>query len=191
MTLTISADHDDAHLAAVLAFPRALESSVRIVSSALSEGQSHPPFLQSQQVMLRGEALRMPSRLYYNESALWRACARGGLEGAIALCLGTRHHDGFVRQECVTRLLACDAYWTVPFIVHLLGEYVVEVILPIERLLCDGVGAQYRDFVTENPAYMLTLGKRAVSYWDCYYRRQFANKDDYPGLRALAALNGK
>jgi hypothetical protein len=47
------------------------------------------------------------------------------------LCLGTRHHDGFVRQECVSRLLErhhgwAIPCWAIPYIVQLLGEYVME-----------------------------------------------------------------
>lgn len=137
---------------------------------------------------LRGEPLLLPARVYYDAAVLNEACEREGLAGTIALCLGTRHYNGFLRQACVTRLLGCEQYWAVPFVLQLLGEYVVEVILPIEAFLKSGAGQAVRDFVAENARYMVTLEKRALSYWDCYYRQQFSDKQDYPGIRAISAL---
>ena len=172
----------------VRAFPQILEGDVRAVAAAVVKGQPHARFPLSDRVRLRGEELLIPKRVYYKASALRAACGREGWEGTVALCLGTRHHDGFLRQECATRLLQSDMDWTVPFIVQLLGEYVVEVILPIERWLQGGVGPAYRDFVADNPRYMVTLEKRAVSYWDCYCRDQYPRMQDYPGIRALSLL---
>ena len=186
--LTIFPGDADPHLAAVLAFPRLLEHTVRAVSAVVSRGQSHTPHPQAYYVKLRGETLQIPVRTYYDATALREGCARSGAEGTVARCLGTRHDDGFMREQCVIGLLESDQYWTAPFLIHLLGEYVVEVIAPIERMLQEGVPPAFREFVAENPSYMVTLEKRAISYWSCYYRVRFPNKADYPGLHAIAAL---
>lgn len=170
------------------AFPKFLEGEVSNVVAAVARGKPYAKFPLSHTVRLRGQELVIPTRVYYDPAALRAACERSGFEGAIAQCLGSRHHDGFLRHECAMRLLQLDQYWTVPFIVHLLGEYVVELIVPIERWLQDGVTPAYRDFVADNPAYMVTLEKRAVSYWDCYYRDQYPRMQDYPGIRALSML---
>ena len=186
--LTVFPGDVDDHLAAVLAFPRTLEDTVRSVSAAVSKGESHKPHSNAYYPNLRGEALQIPARVYYDSEALGEGCARRGAEGTVAQCLGTRHSEGFVRQQCAVQLLKSDQYWTAPFLIHLLGEYVVEVIAPIERMLQEGVPPQFREFVAENPSYMVTVEKRAISYWSCYYRGQFLNKAHYPGLRAIAAL---
>lgn len=47
---------------------------------------------------------------------------------------------------------------------------------------------QYREFVIENAAFLRLTKQRAVSYWACYYRRQFPRKEDYPGFRLICAL---
>ena len=187
--LTVFPADVDPHLAAVLAFPRTLEDTARSVSAAVSKGELHKPHANAYYAQLRGETLQLPARVYYESEALREVCARSGAEGTVAQCLGTRHNDGFMRQQCAIQLLESDQYWAVPFIIHLLGEYVIEVIAPIERMLQEGVRPAFREFVAENPAYMVTLEKRAISYWDCYYRRRFPNKSDYPGLRAIATLN--
>jgi hypothetical protein len=44
-----------------------------------------------------------------------------------------RHHDGFGRQRQLKTLLDADEPWTAPFIVQLLGEYVIQICRDIER----------------------------------------------------------
>ncbi|PLY43306.1 hypothetical protein CSZ94_08035 [Janthinobacterium sp. ROICE36] len=43
-------------------------------------------------------------------------------------------------------------------------------------------------YLRENCAYLATLRRRAISYWNCYYRRRYRAWEDYPGCRAMAAL---
>ena len=78
----------------------------------------------------------------------------------------------------------------VPYVVQLLGEYVVE----ISSLILDRLTAQssfswpsYREFVGANGGFMALTEQRAVSYWSCYYRHAFA-RAEYPALVALDKL---
>ena len=78
---------------------------------------------------------------------------------------------------------------------QLLGEYVVEICVDIERFLnqrlpdSPEISAGLRDFVTSNPAFMALTRARAVSYWTEYYRGRFPCRDAYPPLDALDILN--
>ncbi len=67
-------------------------------------------------------------------------------------CLLTRHHDGFVRQRAASRILPADRPWVAPFVVHLIGEYVVEIVAAIAAELAVGDVrlALYRGFAREN-----------------------------------------
>jgi hypothetical protein len=78
----------------------------------------------------------------------------------------------------------------VPYVVQLLGEYVVE----ISSLILDRLTAQsssswpaYREFFRANRAFMALTEQRAISYWSCYYRHDFA-RVEYPALVALDKL---
>ena len=78
----------------------------------------------------------------------------------IALCLGTRHHDGHLREACVRQLLQQQRAWTVPFVVHLCGEYVLQIVEVIGAALPAWNGEALARYLREN----------------------------YPGRRTMAAL---
>ena len=48
-------------------------------------------------------------------------------EQVVTAAIYSRHHDGLVRQRALATLLDFDEPWTAPFIVQLLGEYVIQV----------------------------------------------------------------
>ncbi|KAB0332170.1 hypothetical protein LSO07_10990 [Janthinobacterium sp. PLB04] len=166
------------------AFPAALAGTVAQLLPALGSSRAHPPFA----VYLNGEALLIPTRTYYDRERLL-ACARlAGDAGVIALCLGTRHHDGHLREACLKQLLQQERAWTVPFVVHLCGEYVLEIVERIGAALPAWNAQALARYLRENPAYVATLERRSISYWNCYYRRRHPVWQDYPGRRTMAAL---
>ena len=72
---------------------------------------------------------------------------------------------------------------------QLLGEYVVEIAHVIVTALRDGYVAGLAQFVIDNPLFMATTRRRVVSYWNCYYRRQFPSLHDYPAHIALESIH--
>ncbi|MES2070614.1 MAG: hypothetical protein V4488_09720 [Pseudomonadota bacterium] len=177
-----------ADFVAAKAFPHELAMVSRATAVRLSRGQLHPPTLDKFQVKLKSETLSIPYRVYYDKEQLLKCVGCSGPEEIVALCLGTRHFDGYVREKCVKELLLRDEYWVVPFLVQLLGEYVVEIAILIEQSLLSVDGKEYAKFLRENPKYFETLGRRAVSYWDVYYRQQYPKLNEYPAARAIALL---
>jgi hypothetical protein len=130
---------------------------------------------------IAGQIVRIPYRLYFNapedttlppQSDSW----------LVMQCLLTRHSDGHVRHQALRRILLAGKRWVVPFVVLLAGEYVVEIIDDMVAALSKLDRDIYADFVHENRPLMAVLQARATSYWDCYYRHQYPNKHDYPGL---------
>jgi hypothetical protein len=102
--------------------------------------------------------------------------------------LMTRHHDGFVRQRHLRHLLRAPRVHTAPFVVQLLGEYVVEIVEEIEAGTRDVDPTPYADFLRENPAFLRLTGDRVVSYWDCYYRGRYPRREDYVGWEVLERM---
>lgn len=86
------------------------------------------------------------------------------------------------------QLLLQERAWTAPFVVHLCGEYVLEIVEAIEVALPAWNTDALARYLRENRAYVVTLQRRAVSYWNCYYRWQYPVWKAYPGSRAMAAL---
>ena len=141
-------------------------------------------------VLVGDGRLSAPNRVYYLPPDLRLVIARSSDETqALALCLGTGHWDGFIRQECLRQLVNAERPWTAPFIVRLLGEYVVEIAQVILTALQEGYVAGLAQFVIDNPSFMVITRQRVVSYWSCYYRRQFPSLHDYPAHIALESIH--
>jgi len=158
------------------AFPRAMTREAEAAAATVaSMGATLSP--DGFRVVAGAELVTIPERLYVEERNL---LASGN--GLVA-CLLTRHHDGFVRQRALERVLRLDTLWAVPFVVRLVGEYVVEIVEQIDdgfaELPLDHVSA----FVVANPDFMRLTRARVTSYWSCYYRN--TPHREYVGFRLM------
>ncbi|MGR3939681.1 hypothetical protein [Streptomyces sp. BRA346] len=174
------------------AFPAHLVHDVRAVLAVMPDLQ-HPP-MSPFSVEVAGEAVSIPSRIYNDELP---ADAQHGLTATQRLilhCLYSRHGDGMIRQRHVEQIVRSGEPWVVPFVVQLVGEYVVEVLEAIRIGLSDVAtpgSAQrilYGDFIARNPSYFARTERRVVSYWSCYYRHQYPTFGTYPGCLILELL---
>lgn len=80
--------------------------------------------------------------------------------------------------------------WVIPFLFAMLGEYVAEIVLAIESLLEPEALPAWRHFAANNPQFLATTRRRAISYWSCYYRRRYPKMADYPALQWLQRVLG-
>jgi hypothetical protein len=172
---------------AAFAFPRRLAVPAQAIADRLATGCVRPLFL-SFSVCLHGEELVIPQRVYYDAGRLRAATEAPGIEGLIALCLGTRHHDGFVREYCLRRLLGRREDWIIPFVVQLVGEYVAQIVRLIEAALPGLDGAAYGAFLRENPRFFAKTERRVISYWYAYHEAGYRERGAEPGSRVIAAF---
>lgn len=142
-----------------------------------------------------GEPVVIPSRIYVAEPAP-EALPDGlpDVQRTILACLYTRHGNGFVRQRRLREILPSRQPWVVPFVVQLIGEYVIEIVTDVLRGLpelldpASGSGEQYGRVLTDNPAFLTLTSHRVASYWNCYYRNRYADPRYYPGRVLVTAL---
>ena len=184
----------------VRAFPSDLRASLSTVLSALPQ-PTHAPMGSITSTNSRtwpdikvgGESVDIPYRIY-NPVPPTDLVQRGSQAGAAIACLYTRHHDGFVRQRALQHVMACDETWIIPFVVQLLGEYVIEICEDIRRYAETDLPRRpemirvLNSFASDNPDFIVLTQQRATSYWDAYYRRPHLCRDTYPGLLALKML---
>ena len=113
------------------------------------------------------------------------------MQRLVLACIYTRHHDGFVRHDRLSHVLGSGELWTAPFILRLIGEYVVEIVISIAGALAADPGIRHScvQVAAENPDFIELTRQRAVSYWDCYYRRQYPRLGSYPGMEALHLID--
>lgn len=138
------------------------------------------------EVSLGGETIRIPARLRFRNNH-----ADEALRGDIRLmvrCLRSRSSDGFERQRAVRDLLLDIHPWTAPFIVALIGEYLVEILDDIAGAFGESVPGPIIEFLRENPAYWFLTKQRVSSYWNVYYRRSTL-KRDYVGFKLTQQID--
>ncbi|MBX7467265.1 hypothetical protein K1Y80_14380 [Streptomyces sp. MAG02] len=174
------------------AFPSRLADDVRDVLAVVPTAELS--LARSFTVEVRGEEVAIPSRIYNEEPGADPQRSLTPTQQVILHCLYTRHSDGRVRQRHLERIVACDEPWVVPFVVQLVGEYVLEILEAITGglpgLSIPGSAARrlYGEFIVRNPAFFALTEQRAVSYWSCYYRWRYGEFGMYPGSALLEAF---
>lgn len=102
-----------------------------------------------------------------------------------SLALMSRYHSGYVRELAAERLLLLFPIESVPYIVQLLSEYVVEISQCIARNIPACYTWEMREFLKENPFYAKKVRSRIASYWDCYDRKVYPNLVQSPAFYLL------
>ena len=168
------------------AFPARLRADAATVAAAMppSRAEFHGPFA----VTLGGEIMRIPERIYNAEPT--RVAELPEAQQLILHCIYSRHHDGFVRHRHLDAILGSSDEWAAPFVLRLVGEYVLPIVQDIERAIAANSAerTRLRRVAADDPAFLELTRQRAVSYWNAYYRSEYPNQADYPAIAALAAL---
>lgn len=178
--------------AAVKAFPSELGAEVEQAVRLLVPSRHAP--VDGFDVSVRGQWLRIPYRIYEDPPSSGAMDDLGEIARVILDCLLTRHHSGYVRQRHVKKVISTDADWGVPFVITLVGEYVIEIVDVIRAGLTelDTLGTwqrqRYGRFAADNPAFMTLTWQRTASYWSCHHRWKYPKFSHYPGAQVLASL---
>jgi len=175
------------------AFPAVLHADLAAALATMPPADHHS--LGTSGVKVNGEHFAIPYRIYNPEPPSDRVAGLSATQQTVLQCLYARHHDGFVRQRYVQQAIGSTHAWVVPYVVQLVGEYVIEIILVIRDALSDldvpgsTQQALYGRFLAENPAFLELTSQRVVSYWNCYYRSRYFIWADYPGFQLLSSLH--
>jgi hypothetical protein len=185
------------------AFPARLAPSATSVVQSLPAarlGPSRPVTASNSRawagLVVAGEPVVIPYRVYNPAPPPHFASGLRRTEQVITAAINSRHHDGLIRQRALSTLLECDEPWTAPFVVQLLGEYVIQICTDIEKFTRTALPARpamqagLSAFLAQNPCFAELTRQRAISYWSCYYRALHASRDTYPALTALSRLGG-
>ena len=167
------------------AFPSGLRQQCRIAVSALdlSCDYDYGHF----KVNVLGETLFIPQRVV-SPSVRPEFSELSLQQRQMAQCILTRSTDGHQRQAALQEVLQVNEPWSVPFVIVLVGEYVIEIIDDIYAALPDLKREVVVAFIRENPGFYRLTCDRVASYWNCYYRWQF-QRGDYVGFKLLRELD--
>lgn len=143
-------------------------------------------------VQAEGQSILIPLRLNFASDDL--QLIESDCAWPLARALQTRSNDGFERQRAARDLLTDLQPWAAPFIVSLIGEYIVEILEDVAAALTPQSTQTLGTFIGDNKAYWETTKRRVMSYWNEYYRWARAQwdgehgRDQYVGFRLIAEL---
>lgn len=162
---------------------------VDTVLGLVDVGQPLPTEHDIGSVVVGGEPLRIPARIYCPEPEPPAVAALTGSARTVLHCLFTRHHDGHVREAHLREVISSPLGWVPPYVVQLLGEYVIEIHRVIQENVRYLRQETYSRFVAENPAFIGLTRQRAISYWNCYFRSQHRALSNYVAHQVLEVLD--
>jgi len=142
-----------------------------------------------------GRRIGIPARIHNPEPDPARESELTDTQRSVLDCLYSRHADGWIRQRRIENVLRRPPQsWTVPFVVELVGEYVLEIVESIRSTLTEldvsgsDQQAEYGRFVGGYPPYLERVERRAISYWALYHRGAYPEYADYPGGALVESL---
>jgi hypothetical protein len=167
----------------VQAFPACVRNDALRVAATLPQPSRNS---ETFSVRVGDEKVLIPNRVYH-DIALINPDGLTPLQGELLDCLLTRHHNGFVREKHLKSIVCSEHKWVPPFVVQLVGEYVIEILETIRSNLKNLPAQVYREFLTDNPAFLALTKQRVFSYWDCYQRHQ--RGEDYAGFQIVGVFD--
>lgn len=172
--------------AAQRAFPFSIASLASEAASELLPFVDDTYRQRSEAIDVTGQTIAIPRRIHFAD--LSAAPGRLSDLNSASRCLVTRATDGRLRQQALRSIIGYQSAWIAPFVLLLLGEYVIEIVEDVRDALPVLDQSIYANLVRENRQTVQMLRARATSYWDAYHRQQYPQKRDYPGLQALHEL---
>lgn len=170
------------------AFPSILKNEITQVNYILNL-QSIYSFKKFFEVSIDNEIVRIPYRTYIIEANSLDKYNLSQIQKMVISCFFTRHHNGYVRERNLRKIILCNEHWVVPYVLELIGEYVIEILNVIyeniEKLDTD----LYRNFILRNKYQCTLIRQRVFSYWNCYYRSEYPIVTNYVGYKILRHLN--
>ncbi len=184
--------HSDRSNPLTRAFPAELAGDAQAVLAVMPDSRLPPH--GSFSAAVEGRQVVIPERLYNDEPSAGAVASLSPRQRQLLHCLYSRHCDGMVRQRHLEKVVGSTDPWVIPFVVRLVGEYVLEILVS----LCDELRdlatpgtcghLAYGQFLVDNPAFFARTQRRVVSYWNCHYRGMYASFRGYPGCTLLDLL---
>lgn len=167
------------------AFPRLWSADVHKVVENLPENPR--VYERAFEVVVRDERLAIPYQIAVPEPTEAAVATLSTRQRLILACFYTRHHDGYIRQEYLERIVGSLEPWVIPYVMKLVGEYVLAIIdsIRLELSELDVEGSRqwraYGEFLAANPEFFTLAQRQVTSYWECYHRRPRDDFRQYPG----------
>lgn len=121
--------------------------------------------------ILHDYVIEIPYRMYVLDIADEEYEKLNETQKQMVCCMYTRNCNGYIREKYLQKLLDMPfQQWSIPFIVKLCDEYVVEILEVLYIKLKERNNADIQDFCAQNKMIISKSYSRMISYWNEYYR---------------------
>ncbi len=175
------------------AFPVEYKSEAMLAGNAAARLLAPRQWTERFPVQVEAQCVLIPARLHFMFDRL--PLTENDEAWPFARALQTRSNDGFERQRAAADLLTDLRPWGAPFIVALIGEYVVEILDDVAAALTPELARTLGAFIVCNEPYWNTTKQRVASYWNVYYRARWLSdygraerRDEFVGFRLIRQL---
>ncbi|PKR78775.1 hypothetical protein CEY16_03200 [Halalkalibacillus sediminis] len=128
--------------------------------------------------------IKFPYRTYYIDNSDEFIDSLNEQQKMIVHCIYSRSCDGFVRQKHMNSLLLMDYEdWSIPYIVKICDEYVLEILEMTYEILKDQDTERIKKFCLQNNDSFCKSYNRMISYWNEYYRFKYNKFQQYIGRK--------
>jgi hypothetical protein len=134
--------------------------------------------------IVSGEEVIIPQRIHLIHPRPMNTSS-DSVRAGITACLLTRNTDGFRRQEGLSAIVTFNRPWSIPYIMLLVGEYVIEILMIVRDNLGELDRTLIKSFISENQEFYSVIKQRVASYWDAYYRSRYAERESYVGFQII------
>ena len=166
---------DERHLISQ-AFPSYLiQEATALADFLLKREACFHEMVGQERVVLSGESLVIPKRVYFGKYNPKSLTSR---EELMLYCLYLSHHNGYFREHFV-----------LPYVALLLGDYVYEILEVLAKNLPKEMKGRLKSFLAENPQLKRRIESRIVSYWDCYYKGASPDLKQYIGYQLFKNID--
>ena len=152
------------------AFPRKHQNAAIVAGERVIESLDQRYWWGQFESQVDGERVLIPVRLHF--ASCGPALSNSDESWLLSRALETRSTDGYRRQRAIGDLLQNPQSWTAPFVVSLIGGYVIEILDDISAALTPELEQSLGKFIGANKPLWETTKSRVTSYWDAYYRRR-------------------
>lgn len=141
--------------------------------------------------MFHEHVIEIPYRLYVLDITDEEYENLNEIQKQIVCCMYTRNCNGYIREKYLRKLLDMPfQQWTIPFIVKLCDEYVVEILEVLYIKLKERNNADIQNFCVQNKFFVRKSYSRMISYWNEYYRGYECDFRKYIGTRLFTECLG-
>jgi len=174
------------------AFPKELSHDVEIVQSLISKKTFNIVCLKKHTyTLLNEQIISFPDRIYYEDEFEIIESKLTFEQKMIYHCIFSRSNNGYIREKHIKYILK-ENYpdWTIPYIVKISDEYVLEILEDIYFELTSYNNDKMKTFCKMNIQLFLKSYDRMISYWNEYYRDNCPHYKDYIGTKLFLECFG-